>query len=261
MARVLIVIPARYASQRFPAKVLADLAGKPMIQWVWERAKQARKADEVLIATDDVRVEKAALEFGAKVAMTSPDLNSGTERAAEVAGKLDFSIVVNLQGDEPLFSPKAIDQLINAIREEEAVMMASLRVKIKKYDEFMDPNVVKVVCDDQDYALYFSRSPIPFHRGKEKLVEKWKREGKCPAELEPPPYKHLGIYAYYTDFLKAFAHLPVSALEQAERLEQLRALAWGFRIKVPETEFDSVSVDVPADLEKVASLIKKGEFK
>jgi len=261
MARVLIVIPARYGSQRFPAKVLADLAGKPMIQWVWERAKQARKADEVLIATDDTRVEKAALGFGAKVTMTSVEHNSGTERAAEVAGKMDFQIIVNLQGDEPLFSPVAIDQLINALRAEDAAMMASLRVKIKNLGDYLDPNVVKVVCDDQDYALYFSRSPLPFYRDQEKLFEKWKKDGKCPAGLNPPPCKHLGIYAYRSEFLKAFAHLPVSALELAERLEQLRALAWGFKIKVPETEFDSVSVDVPADLEKVLSLIKKGDLK
>lgn len=261
MARVLIVIPARYASQRFPAKVLADIAGKPMIQWVWERAKQATKADEVLIATDDARVERAANDFGAKVAMTSVDLSSGTERAAEVASRFHYQIIVNLQGDEPLFSPAAIDQLINTIREEDAVMMASLRVKITSLDEYLDPNVVKVVCDDQDYALYFSRSPLPFYRGREAAVEQWKKDGQRPAEIDPPPYKHLGIYAYRSDFLSAFSQLPAPALEQAERLEQLRALAWGFKIKVPETEFDSVSVDVPADLEKVLSLIKRGGLK
>jgi len=256
MARTLVVIPARFASERFPAKVLAEIAGKPMVQWVWERAKQAKNADEVIIATEHDRVAKAAQSFGAKVAMTSPHHQSGTERVAEVAGKMDFEIVVNLQGDEPLFSPLAIDRLIAAIRESDSIQMASLKVRIKDYKDYLDPNVVKVVCDDQDFALYFSRSPIPYYRGGEKLLESWKKKGDFPAQLAPPPYKHLGIYAYRSDFLSAFSQLPLSSQEQAEKLEQLRALAWGFKIKVPETAYDSISVDVKEDLKKVLSIVK-----
>ena len=260
MTKVLIVIPARFASERFPAKVLADLEGKPMIQWVWEKATAATRADDVIIATDNERVEKAAQAFGAKVVMTSASHRSGTERAAEVATKFTFDIVVNLQGDEPLFAPQAIDQLINALKDEDTVQMASLRVKLQKYEEYLDPNVVKVVCDDQGYALYFSRSPLPFYRGQEVLLKQWKEQGVPPA-VKPAPYKHLGIYAYRTDFLIAFSGLPQCALEQAEKLEQLRALAWGFKIKVPETEFDSVSVDVKEDLEKVVAIIRRGKEK
>jgi 3-deoxy-manno-octulosonate cytidylyltransferase (CMP-KDO synthetase) len=255
----MIVIPARYGSERLPAKVLADIAGKPMVQWVWEKAKQATKAQEVIIATDDERVADRAQAFGAKVAMTIKTHKSGTERVAEVANRLEYDIVVNLQGDEPLFSPQAIDQLINSIREEENVMMASLRVKIQNYRDYLDPNVVKVICDDQDFALYFSRSPLPHFRGQEARLAQWEKSGVIPKELSPHPFKHLGIYAYRSAFLSAFAELPASELEKAEKLEQLRALAWGFKIKVPETEFDSVSVDVKEDLEKVLALIRKGQ--
>jgi len=258
MARALIVIPARYGSERLRAKVLAELAGKPMVQWVWERAMQAKKADEVVVATDDERVASVVRSFGGKVAMTAVTHQSGTERVAEVAGKLEFEIVVNLQGDEPLFSPLAIDQLVNALREQDSAQMASLRVKIRNYDDYVNPNMVKVVVDDQDFALYFSRSPLPFYRGREKELAQWKRTGQLPEELSPRPCKHLGIYGFRSEFLSAFARLPISGLEQAERLEQLRALAWGFKIKVPETEFDSVSVDVKEDLERVAAIIKRG---
>ncbi len=261
MERVLIVIPARYQSQRFPGKTLVDILGKPMVQRVWERASQSELADEVIIATDDERVFKTCEGFGAKVIMTSSEHRSGTERVSEVAEKLEFEIIINLQGDEPLFSPRAIDQLIQVMREEEDVQMASLRVEIKSYEDYLDPTVVKVVCDDQDWALYFSRNPLPYYRGREKELEDWKKTGARPKELNPPPYKHLGIYGYRRDFLTAFSRLPQSGLEQAERLEQLRALSWGFRIKVPETEFDSISVDVPRDLEKVIQILEKEEKK
>ncbi len=261
MERVLIVIPARYISQRFPGKTLVDILGKPMIQRVWERASQSELADEVIIATDDERVFQTCQGFGAKVMMTSAQHRSGTERVSEVAEKLEFEIIINLQGDEPLIAPQAIDQLVRVMQEEEAVQMASLRVEIKSYEDYLDPTVVKVVCDDQDWALYFSRAPLPYYRGREKELEEWKKTGARPKELNPPPYKHLGIYGYRRDFLTAFSRLPQSGLEQAERLEQLRALSWGFRIKVPETEFDSISVDVPRDLEKVIQILEKEEKK
>jgi len=259
MERVLIVIPARYQSQRFHGKVLVDILGKPMIQRVWERASASSLTDDVIIATDDEQVFQTAQGFGAKVMMTSSHHRSGTERVAEVAEKLEFEIIINVQGDEPLISPQAIDQLIEIMRDDDSVQMASLRVEIKTYDDYIDPTVVKVVCDDQDWALYFSRNPLPHYRGKEAEIEEWKKSGARPRELNPPPYKHLGIYGYRKDFLSAFSRLPQSGLELAERLEQLRALAWGFRIKVPETQFDSISVDVPADLEKVIKILKEEE--
>jgi len=261
MARTMIVIPARYGSERLPAKVLADLNGKPMVQWVWEKAKGAKKADEVIIATDDARVEAVCKGFGAKVAMTAKSHRSGTERVAEVSAKLDYELVINLQGDEPLFSPRAIDRLIGVMLEDSSVSMGSLRVKLNAYQDYLDPNVVKVVCDDRDFALYFSRSPLPYYRGQDALLARWQKEGGFPEELLPRAFKHLGIYGFRREFLGVFAGLPGSALEQAEKLEQLRALARGFRIKVPETEFDSVSVDVKADLEKVLSMMRAGEGK
>lgn len=253
--KVLIVIPARLASERLPFKVLLELKKKPMIQWVWEQAKQAKLAQEVIIATDSEKVSECAQGFGAKVMMTSPEHKSGTERVAEVAGKLNFDIVVNLQGDEPLFSPLAIDQLIETIQESESIQMASLRVEIQEFTDYISPSVVKVLVDHQDNAIYFSRHPIPFYRDKEHLLEQWKTQGFRPPELTPPPYKHLGIYGFRTNFLNALVHLPPSSLEMAEKLEQLRALVWGFKIKVPETAYDSVSIDTPKDLEKVRKML------
>ena len=254
-SKVLIVIPARMASTRLPGKVLVDLNGKPMVQWVWEQARLAKLANEVIIATDDEQVFERAEAFGAKVMMTSPFHKSGTERVAEVANRLNFDLVINLQGDEPLFSPVAIDQLIETMLGSESIQMASLRVEIQELADYLNPNVVKVIVDNQDNAIYFSRHPIPYFRGMDELFESWKKTGFRPSELVPPPYKHLGIYGFRFDFLNALVHLPVTELEQAEKLEQLRALVWGFKIKVPETAYDSVSIDTPEDLEKVRKML------
>jgi 3-deoxy-manno-octulosonate cytidylyltransferase (CMP-KDO synthetase) len=255
MTRVLIVIPARLGSERLREKILADLKGKPMIQWVWEQAQAARLASEVIIATDSERIVERVSAFGGKAMLTSTEHSSGTERIAEVAAKLNFEIVVNLQGDEPLFSPVALDQLIETMLESEAIPMASLRVEILDYHDYVNPSVVKVICDHQDNAIYFSRHPIPFYRGREPQLEQWRREGFRPPELLPPAYKHLGIYGFRSNFLNALVRLPATPLEQAEKLEQLRALAWGFKIKVPETAYDSVSVDTAEDLEKVRKMM------
>jgi len=259
MSRALIVIPARMASERLPGKVLVDLKGKPMVQWVWEQASQAKLAQEVIIATDDEQVSDRVKTFGAKVMMTSPFHKSGTERVAEAASKLNFDLIINLQGDEPLFSSLAVDQLIETMLESETIQMGSLRVEIQELDDYLNPNVVKVICDHQDNALYFSRHPIPYLRGQEELLEQWKKQGFRPSELSPPPYKHLGIYGFRSNFLNALVHLPVTALEQAEKLEQLRALAWGFKIKVPETAYDSVSIDTQDDLSKVRRMMGGNE--
>jgi len=255
-AHTLIVIPARWASQRFPGKVLTPIAGKPMVQWVWERAKESRLAEQVIIATDDQRVMESAQGFGADVIMTSSEHNSGTERCGEVANRLNFELIINLQGDEPLISPSAIDQLIYLLQNDDSIHIASLCTEIKSYQDYLSPAVVKVVCDDQDFALYFSRAPIPHYRGGEALLEQWKNQGKRPEKLSPPPYKHLGIYGYRADFLAGFALLPQTLLEQAEKLEQLRALSWGFKIKVLITEYDSIGVDLPEDLGKVQAILE-----
>ncbi len=259
MSRALIVIPARMASERLPGKVLVDLKGKPMVQWVWEQASQAKLAQGVIIATDDDQVMDRVKGFGAKGMMTSPFHQSGTERVAEVASKLNFDLIVNLQGDEPLFSSVAIDQLIGTMLESETIQMASLRVEIQELDDYFNPNVVKVIVDNQDNAIYFSRHPIPYFRGREEQMEQWHKQGFRPPELSPPPYKHLGIYGFRSDFLNALVHLPPVPLEQAEKLEQLRALAWGFKIKVPETAYDSVSIDTLDDLIKVRGMLEEKE--
>jgi len=256
-AHTLIVIPARWASQRFPGKVLTQIAGKPMVQWVWQRAKESRFVDRVIIATDDQRVMESAQGFGADVMMTASEHNSGTERCGEVANRLNFELIINLQGDEPLISSSAIDQLIYLLQNDDSIQMASLRTELKSYQDYLSPAVVKVVCDDQDFALYFSRAPIPHYRGAEALLSQWKEQGKRPEGLSPSPYKHLGIYGYRANFLAGFTLLSQSLLEQAEKLEQLRALSWGFKIKVPITEHDSLGVDLPEDLEKVKLILER----
>ena len=248
--KVLAVIPARYASERLPAKVLAPLLGKPMIQWTWEQARRASRVDEVVVATDDERVLKAVEQFGGHAIMTAPDHASGTDRVAEAAAESTAQLIVNLQGDEPLMHPETIDRAIKPFLEDDNLAMSSAKVEIQEAESYLNPNVVKVVCDDQDFACYFSRSPIPYYRGREPLLEEWRQTGVRPPALQPAPYKHLGLYVYRTDFLQAFARLPRPAVEDAEKLEQLRALAWGFKIKVVTTPHDSIGVDTAEDLRK-----------
>ncbi len=237
--RILGVIPARYASSRFPGKALVTIAGKSMLQHVWERASQARYLNDVIIATDDERIYKAAAEFKARVRMTRSDHQSGTDRAAEIASASDAEIIVNIQGDEPLIDPAAIDAAVLGILDHEETLMGTLKKRIEREAEINDPNVVKVVTDREDNAIYFSRSPIPYAR--ESAVY----------------FKHVGLYVYRRDFLLAYSDLPVGPLEQSERLEQLRALENGFRIRVVETEYESLGVDTPEDWHRVAALYEK----
>jgi len=253
--RVVAIIPARYASKRFPGKPLVPIAGKPMIQRVWERSILAERIDEVVVATDDERIVKTVEGFGGKAFMTSQSHESGTERSAEASEKMDAQIIVNVQGDEPLIDPKSLDAVIEPFIDDEALGMSTLKFPLESYPEFKNPNVVKVVCDEQDNALYFSRSPIPCYRHQSGLLERWEQEGKRPRELQPAPMKHIGVYAYRTEFLQAVSRMPKTHLELAERLEQIRALAWGFRIKAVSAKADSVSVDVPEDVKKVEALI------
>jgi 3-deoxy-manno-octulosonate cytidylyltransferase (CMP-KDO synthetase) len=243
---ILGVIPARYASSRFPGKALAVIAGKTMLQHVWERASQARYLSSVVIATDDERICRAAEKFSAKVVITRADHLSGTDRVAEAASASNARIIVNIQGDEPMIDPAAIDAAVLGILDDDDTPMGTLKTRIYREADVKDPNVVKVVTDASGNALYFSRSPIP-------LV----REPDDPASRQVAHFKHIGLYVYRRDFLLQYPDLPVGPLERAERLEQLRALENGFKIRVVETDYDSVGVDTPEDWERISELFDK----
>ncbi len=211
-----------------------------MLQHVWERASQARYLQKVVIATDDERILAAARSFGAQARMTSAAHQSGTDRAAEIAASENAQVVVNIQGDEPLLDPSAIDAAVLALSSDPEIPMATLAKRIEDPGELADPNVVKVVANRAGDAIYFSRCPIPYQR-----------DGAAGVH-----YKHIGLYVYRRDFLLAYSSLPVGPLEQAERLEQLRALENGHRIRVVETDYESFGVDTPRDLERVAALFE-----
>ncbi len=244
--KITAVIPARYASTRFPGKALADIIGKPMIQHVYERTAQAALVGEVVVATDDQRIATVVKGFGGRVEMTSSEHETGTDRLAEVAGRLDAELIVNVQGDEPLIEPAMIDEAIRPLAEDPTIIMGTLKSRIKNLHDFLSPNVVKVVTDWEGFALYFSRSPLPNFRDKwNDLKDEKFSSGKLLC------YKHVGLYVYRRDFLLQYAQMSPTYLELAEKLEQLRVLENGFRIKVMETGYDSIGVDTPADLEKV----------
>ncbi len=228
------VIPARYNATRFEGKVLADLVGKPVIQHVYEMADESSMLDDLVVATDDERILKAVKAFGGKAVLTSADHKTGTDRLTEVVNPLDVNIVVNIQADEPFVHHSMINDLVNALIEDSSVPMATMIKKIENRDEAIDPNIVKVVIDKSGFALYFSRSPIPFERSQ-----------KANAF-----YKHLGLYAYTKDFLFTYTNLPQSQLEKVESLEQLRVLEHGFKIKTIETGIETIGIDTPDDLEK-----------
>ncbi|MGD2294208.1 MAG: 3-deoxy-manno-octulosonate cytidylyltransferase [Candidatus Aminicenantes bacterium] len=231
------IIPARYGAHRFPGKPLAPILGKPMIQWVYERAGQARSLDKLIVATDDRRIFDACKSFGADVRRTSSEHKSGTERVAEVAEGLESPIIVNIQGDEPLINPLMIDDLIQALQEN-SVSMVTLAAKTEDLDKLEDSNIVKVVMDGDKNALYFSRSPIP-HRPTDYF------------------WQHIGIYGYQRDFLLKFCSLRETRLEKTEKLEQLRVLESGYRIKIIETQHPGLSVDTPADIIKVENFLNE----
>jgi 3-deoxy-manno-octulosonate cytidylyltransferase (CMP-KDO synthetase) len=255
--KVVAIIPARYSSTRFPAKVVFPIAGKPMVQRVYERVQKAERVDQVIVATDDERVAAAVAAFGGQAMMTSSDHGSGSERCAEVAGKIDADFVINVQGDEPLIHPESLNLVVEPLLFDEKVSMASLMHPLASYQSYRSPNVVKVVRDDQDNAIYFSRAPIPFYREGQALLERWEREGRRPPELVPTPMKHLGVYAFRSGFLQAIVRMPRQELEDAELLEQLRVLAWGFKIRMVLTPHDSIGVDIPADAEAVEAIIRE----
>ena len=240
--RILGVIPARYASSRFPGKALATLGSKTMLEHVWERVNMARYLTAAVIATDDQRIYDAARSFGASVKMTRSDHVSGTDRVAEAASTDDADLIVNIQGDEPLIDPAAIDAAILPLTHEPAIHMGTLKKRIEDPRETVDPNVVKVVTDRFQNAIYFSRSTIPFVR--------------TAGGAATIHYKHIGLYVYRRDFLLRYSDLPIGPLEEAERLEQLRALENGFKIRVVETEYESRGVDTPEDLARVSQLFE-----
>ena len=242
---VLVVIPARYGSTRFPGKPLALLHGKPVIQHVYEQAAKARSAEEVVVATDDERIAAAVARFNGRAVMTDPSACSGTDRVAEVARARAAEVIINVQGDEPLVHADMVDQLAECLTRHPAVPMASLMVPLRDEADAQSPNVVKVVTDRDGFALYFSRAAIPFQRS----TPSGNPAQRC--------YKHLGIYGYQRHFLLQFPSLEPTPLEQFEQLEQLRALEHGYRIKLLETVHDTIGVDTPDDLRRVEALLRK----
>jgi 3-deoxy-manno-octulosonate cytidylyltransferase (CMP-KDO synthetase) len=241
------IIPARFAATRLPGKPLVALAGKPMIERVWERVFRAEKISRVIVATDDERILQAVASFGGEAVMTRAGHRSGTERVAEVAATTVHGaddIFVNVQGDEPLIEPAAIDRAVETIESDEQVLIATLAVPITRPADIMDPNVVKVVLDFDDNALYFSRAPIP-----------WVRDRNAPAHARH--LKHLGLYCFRHAALLDFPTLPLGDLERVEQLEQLRWMENGYKIRVAETAHDSISVDVPEDVTRVEQLLRE----
>jgi len=245
MAKVVGIIPARYDSKRLPGKPLVLIHDRPMIQHVYQRASEATTLQQLVVATDDPRIQKAVSQFGGEVLMTSGEHLSGTDRVAEAARQLmlkDDAIVVNIQGDEPLLRAEIIDSLVQNLQENGDVTMATLAYPDTDKNNLADPGVVKVVLDAKGRALYFSRSPIPAVRDR---------------SSPPPYYKHLGFYGYRNGFLQEFTRLSPGVLEKLEKLEQLRALEHGFSISVVITPFDSISVDTPEDLVRVRKIMEQ----
>jgi len=245
-SRIVGVIPARYGSTRFEGKVLADIAGKPMIQRVYERANQSKTLDELFVAVDDPQVQSRVEQFGGKAVLTAAHHKSGTDRIAEAVEKMPADIVVNIQGDQPLIEPGMIDEAVQPMIDNPEIQMSTLKREIEK-DEFDDPGVVKVVVDDKDFALYFSRSLIPYPRHDESA-----KGGRV--------FEHVGLYVYRKDFLLKISKMPQGYLEKIESLEQLRVLEKGYKILVVETKMDraaGISVDTPEDLKKVEKIISQ----
>ncbi len=245
---VIGVIPARYASQRLPAKALIDLFGKTMIQRVYEQVKKAALVDKVIVATDDERIERVVKNFGGEVLMTPEDIKSGSDRVAAVAEKIDGDIFVNIQGDEPLIAPEMIEQGIQLLIDDKSVQVGTLVKQIDSPLDIINPNIVKVVFDRNNFALYFSRSPIPFIRDEQE-ASIWLNYHTF--------YKHVGLYIYKRDFLSKYSNLPISELEKAEKLEQLRILEAGYKIKIGITNYDSIPIDTKEDVVRVKAILNR----
>lgn len=236
--RVLGVVPARYASTRFPGKIIANLAGKPLVLHAYERARRALLLDDVLIAADDERVASVVAQYGARVVMTRPEHATGTDRIAEAVAGDPADIVVNIQGDEALIDPTTIDDAVRPLLDQPEIMMSTARRQITDPALVANPNIVKVICDQRGRAIYFSRSPIPYIR-----------DAADQGAASECYWQHIGLYVYRREFLLRFAALPQTPLERLEKLEQLRAIEHGIPIAVIDTEYEGRGVDVPEDLE------------
>lgn len=247
MARVIAVIPARYASKRLPGKPLIDLLGKPMIQRVYDQVRQAGLPSQVIVATDDERIASVVKGFGGDVVMTSPAIKSGSDRVAAVAKEVPGDIFVNVQGDEPLIAPEMIDEAVRVIADDATAVAGTLVKKIESEEELFNPGIVKVVVSETEYALYFSRSPIPFLRDVTDK-SKWLQHHTY--------YKHIGMYVFRKDFLRSYSSMPESLLEQAEKLEQLRILEHGCAMKVGITRYESIPIDTEEDVRRVIKLLQ-----
>lgn len=239
------VIPARYASGRLPGKPLIEIAGKPLVQWVYEAAMRCETLDEVIIATDDVRIRKAAEGFGATVAMTSADCPSGSDRIEEAVRGLPHGIIANIQGDEPLIDPATVDRCVRAVAEDPNAGVCSAMTPFAATEDYTVPHMVKVVTDSAGYAMYFSRAPIPDVR----------RLDEPELAAAPAPMKHVGLYVYRRSALEQYVKLPPSRYEQIEKLEQLRLLEAGIKIRMVEIAGGAVGVDTPEDVEVVERLL------
>jgi 3-deoxy-manno-octulosonate cytidylyltransferase (CMP-KDO synthetase) len=248
--KISAVIPARHGSTRFEGKPLADILGKPMIQYVYERVHQSKLIDEVIVATDDQRISEAVKSFGGKAIMTSPTHSTGTDRVAEVAKKLKSEIIVNVQGDEPLIKGNIIDKAIRPLLTDDTLQMATLMTRIDEVRDWLNPHIVKVVVDQKNFALYFSRSPIPFPRD----LNIGRLESHPFGTNRPLPkrvFKHIGVYVFRRKFLLRFSKMKPTPLEKLEKLEQLRALENGYPIKITLVDYEPICVDTPEDLQKV----------
>lgn len=248
MTRAIGIIPARFGSTRLPGKPLVSICGKPLIYRVWKQASKARTLDKVLVATDDLRVKRTVEEFGGEAVLTNSNFASGSDRVAAVAKRLSYDIVVNIQGDEPLISPGAIDMLVKALKSDRKVLVATLASPLQSESELKDSNVVKVVFNQDGRALYFSRQPIPF----------WSTNGKKNLDINSlqPFYAHIGVYAFRKNFLLKFVSWKPSRLEKLERLEQLRILEKGYSIMVVQTNYRSQAVDTLKDVKRVEKILR-----
>ena len=247
------IIPARYASTRFPGKPLAPLKGLPMIQHVCHQVSKAKTVARVIVATDDQRIRDAVKAFGGEVMMTSADHPTGTDRLAEVAERLDDDLIVNVQGDEPLINPRMIDQAVQPMLDNPRLRMGTLASRIDQIEDFYSPNVVKVVKDSDGLALYFSRAPIPWPRDLSR--------DELAANLDKVAlYRHIGLYVYRREFLLEYPLMVKTPLEELENLEQLRALEAGIRLHVAETEYSCHGVDTPEDLERVSRMMSEESY-
>ena len=252
MSRTVAIIPARYAATRLPGKPLAEIGGRPLIQWVVERAAACRRIDDVIVATDDPRIFEVVQEFGGKVLMTSPHCHSGSDRIAETLNRIECDLIVNIQGDEPMMATETVDRAIEAIEGDPECRVSTAAVPLHDRAEWESPHAVKVVIDARGYALYFTRSPIPNRS----------RSGPdAPTQGGRPVWglKHMGLYVYRRQALLDYVSWPPSHLEHVEKLEQLRFLDHGYRIRVIVTPYDSVGVDTPEDLERVRALLNPQE--